>query len=67
MRIATLNNRLLALALAALSLALLCAPGQGFAQNIVVIVNDDPITSFDIEQRMRWEALTHNFGERMKA
>ena len=55
MRIATLNNRLLALALAALSLALLCAPGQGFAQNIVVIVNDDPITSFDIEQRMRWE------------
>lgn len=66
MRIVTLNHRiafLLALLLAAPPLL----AGEAFAQAIVVIVNDEPITSYDVEQRMRWVAFTHNFGERMKA
>ena len=66
MRIVTLNNRSKALLLAALAFVLPWAPNQGYAQNIVVVVNDEPITSFDIEQRMRWNALTHNFGDQMK-
>jgi peptidyl-prolyl cis-trans isomerase SurA len=32
-----------------------------------VLVNDEPITSFDIAQRQRWIARTSNFGEHMKA
>ncbi len=67
MRIATPNGHLVALLLASLLFAPLWAPSRGFAQNIVVIVNDEPITSFDIDQRMHWDALTHNFGDRMKA
>ena len=67
MRIASSNCRRILLAFVSFLLAPLCAPGQGHAQTIVVIVNDEPITSFDVEQRMRWEALTHNFGDRMKA
>jgi len=47
--------------------ALLAAPAGVFAQNIVVLVNDEPVTSYDIAQRMRWNARTSNFGERMKA
>jgi peptidyl-prolyl cis-trans isomerase SurA len=67
MRIATLNHCLKALLLAAFAGVPLCAPSQGYAQNIVVVVNDEPITSFDIEQRTRWNAMTHNFGDQMKA
>ena len=67
MRIATLNHRQITLLLASLLLAALWAPGAGYAQTIVVIVNDEPITSFDVDQRMRWAAITHNFGEHMKA
>jgi peptidyl-prolyl cis-trans isomerase SurA len=68
MRFFTLNSRLTALALAAVSLVPFLAPARGFAQNIVVIVNDETITTYDIEQRTRWNALTtHNFGDQMKA
>lgn len=67
MRIATLKNRLIALLLGPLCFAPLWAPGQAIAQNIIVVVNDEPITSFDVEQRMRWTAITSNFGDKMKA
>lgn len=45
--------------------ALAASPAS--AQNIVVLVNDDPITTYDVAQRQRWLARTSGFGERMKA
>jgi peptidyl-prolyl cis-trans isomerase SurA len=67
MRINVLNWRLY-LTLCALALAALFAPLSARAQNIVVLVNDEPITSFDVAQRIRWNALTGgSFGERMKS
>lgn len=57
----------IALLFPALMLAALCAAQQARAQTIVVIVNDEPITTYDVEQRTRWTALTHGFGDRMKA
>ena len=46
--------------------ALVC--GSARAQTIVVLVNDDPITSYDVAQRERWMArTTSTFGDRMKA
>ena len=38
--------------------------GGGGGQAIVVLVNDDPITGFEIEQRARLMALQANVGER---
>jgi peptidyl-prolyl cis-trans isomerase SurA len=66
MRIAT-SNSLIAFSLAALLLAGGVPPRPAEAQNIAVLVNDEPITSFDIAQRQRWVARTSNFGEQMKA
>lgn len=66
MRISTLNH-LIGLLAAVLLLASLSAPREASAQTLIVIVNDEPITSFDVEQRTRWISLTHNFGDRMKA
>ncbi len=65
MRIVTLNP-LAGFLTAVLLLAPLWVPQEAAAQTIVVIVNDEPITSFDVDQRTRWTALTHNFGDRMK-
>jgi peptidyl-prolyl cis-trans isomerase SurA len=66
MRIITIRWRICLLAGLALSFGILAQETR--AQNIVVLVNDDPITSFDVAQRMRWNAMTGgNFGERMKA
>jgi peptidyl-prolyl cis-trans isomerase SurA len=68
MRFSTLNSSVIAMALAAASLVAFLAPAPGLAQTIVVVVNDEPITTYDIEQRTRWNALTtHNFGDQMKA
>ena len=68
MRIVLSNTRAIALIAVALTLAQFLAPARGFAQNIVVIVNDEPITTYDVEQRTRWNALTtHTFGDQMKA
>ncbi|MGO9543900.1 MAG: SurA N-terminal domain-containing protein [Rhodomicrobium sp.] len=66
MRISTLKH-LIVLPLASLLFAPLLAPGEACAQNIVVLVNDEPITSFDVAQRQRWLARTSNYGDRMKA
>ncbi|MFT4117326.1 SurA N-terminal domain-containing protein [Bradyrhizobium sp.] len=49
--------RLLSVALGA-GLLLIGAPTPSRAQNIVVMVNGDPITDFDIEQRSRLDQLT---------
>jgi peptidyl-prolyl cis-trans isomerase SurA len=37
------------------------------AQGIVVLVNDEPITTYDVAQRQRWLSRTSGFGDRMKA
>jgi peptidyl-prolyl cis-trans isomerase SurA len=55
-----------ALTAAAFVSPLLSADGA-LAQNIIVLVNDEPITSGDVAQRLRWMARTSGFGERMKA
>jgi peptidyl-prolyl cis-trans isomerase SurA len=55
------------LALALLLFAPAVSPREAAAQNIVVLVNDEPITTFDVSQRQRWLArTTTGFGERMK-
>jgi peptidyl-prolyl cis-trans isomerase SurA len=66
MRIA--NTQLLIIStLGAMLLALVCGLPEARAQNIIVLVNDEPITSFDVAQRLRWMARTNGFGDRMKA
>ncbi|MEJ2125431.1 MAG: SurA N-terminal domain-containing protein [Alphaproteobacteria bacterium] len=48
-------------------LALFLAPHkQAFAQSIVVLVNDEPVTSYELRQRQRFLALTRGIGKRMK-
>ncbi|NJM36081.1 MAG: hypothetical protein HC850_16910 [Rhodomicrobium sp.] len=37
------------------------------AQSIVVMVNDEPITSYDVAQRQRFLALTSGLGDKMNA
>ena len=66
MRIETLDKFVFAAA-AGIFLALLGGVGQANAQTIAVLVNDEPITTGDIAQRMRWNARTNGFGDRMKA
>jgi peptidyl-prolyl cis-trans isomerase SurA len=66
MRIVALRH-LIALSLASLVLAGAVPLRPAAAQNIVVLVNDEPITSFDIAQQQRWIARTSGFGERMQA
>jgi peptidyl-prolyl cis-trans isomerase SurA len=41
--------------------------GSGGAQTIVVLVNDDPITAYEVEQRQRLNALSANIGEKASA
>lgn len=53
--------------IAAALTALLPASKPAAAQGIVVRVNGEPISSYDIAQRLRWNARTNNFGERIKA
>lgn len=47
-------------------LALLAAPARA-NQGIVAIVNDEPVTSFDVAQRQRFMALTSGMGDKMRA
>jgi peptidyl-prolyl cis-trans isomerase SurA len=47
--------------------AFLAVPGSELAQNEVIVVNGEPITSYDVAQRTLWQNRTTNFGERMKA
>ncbi len=61
------QNRALIFAACLLMLPPLLAPQGAFAQNIVVLVNDDPVTSYDVAQRLRWIARTNGFGDHMKA
>jgi peptidyl-prolyl cis-trans isomerase SurA len=51
--------------LTALLFAGVLSPAPLLAQ-IVVLVNDEPITSYDVTQRQRWLARTSGFGERMQ-
>ncbi len=45
---------------------LLSTGGICSAQSIVVLVNDDPITSYDVAQRQRFLALTSGMGDKMR-
>jgi peptidyl-prolyl cis-trans isomerase SurA len=58
-----MSRRSLKLLLTALFMSL---PLAASPQNIEVLVNDEPITNYDVAQRERWIARTHGFGERMK-
>jgi peptidyl-prolyl cis-trans isomerase SurA len=40
---------------------------SALAQSVVVMVNDDPITSYDVAQREHFLALTSGFGDKMRA
>jgi len=66
MRIEILH-RLIILAAGSIFFALVTGVADAAAQNVVVLVNDEPITSGDVAQRLRWNARTSNFGDRMKA
>jgi peptidyl-prolyl cis-trans isomerase SurA len=57
-------SRFLNIIFASLIVSLL--PQVAAAQNIVVLVNDEPITTYDVTQRQRWIARTSGFGARMK-
>ncbi|MGF1621984.1 MAG: SurA N-terminal domain-containing protein [Rhodomicrobiaceae bacterium] len=52
--------------LLALTLLLLALPSSAGAQSIVVMVNDEPITSYDVAQRQKFLALTSGLGDRMR-
>src|SRR5688500_42735 len=47
-------------------LLLASSAGISAAQSIVVLVNDDPITSYDVAQRQRFLALTSGVGDKMR-
>ena len=66
MRIEILH-RLIILAAGGIFLALMTGVADANAQNVVVLVNDEPITSGDVAQRLRWNARTNGFGDHMKA
>ena len=59
--------RLIFLTAGGIFFALLTGIPDVNAQNVVVLVNDEPITSGDVAQRIRWNARTNGFGDRMKA
>jgi peptidyl-prolyl cis-trans isomerase SurA len=48
-------------------LLLLAGVQTGAAQSIVVLVNDEPITSYDVAQRQRFLALTSGLGDKLRA
>lgn len=60
-------HRLIILAAGGIFFALLTGIPGANAQNVVVLVNDEPITSGDVAQRIRWNARTNGFGDRMKS
>lgn len=66
MRLRILRQTIL-LTAAGVFITLAAAARDANAQNIVVLVNDEPITSNDVAQRTRWMARTSGFGDRMKA
>jgi peptidyl-prolyl cis-trans isomerase SurA len=57
------DTYLVALAL----VAFLAVPRSAFAQSEAILVNGEPITSYDIDQRTLWLNRTTDFVERMKA
>lgn len=48
-------------------LLLLALLQSASAQSIVVMVNDEPITSYDLAQRQKFLALTSGLGDKMRA
>jgi peptidyl-prolyl cis-trans isomerase SurA len=52
--------------LVASGLLLLAFLQSASAQSIVVMVNDEPVTSYDVAQRQRFLALTSGLGDKMR-
>src|SRR5262245_64325567 len=42
------------------------AAAKGNGQSIVALVNDEPVTAYEIEQRARFLALSANIGDKVK-
>jgi peptidyl-prolyl cis-trans isomerase SurA len=61
------SGRLACILVLAAPLLVLPQLRTAIAQSIVVMVNDEPITSYDIAQRQRFLALSTNLNEQMKA
>jgi peptidyl-prolyl cis-trans isomerase SurA len=59
--------RLACIAASAAGMLAVAQPQMAAAQSIVVMVNDEPVTSYDIAQRQRFLALSTNLNDRMKA
>lgn len=49
------------------ALLLAASVSGAMAQSVVVLVNDDPITSYDVAQRQRFLAVTSGLGDKMRA
>jgi peptidyl-prolyl cis-trans isomerase SurA len=60
-------GRLVCILAMATALSVFTQQHMALAQSIVVMVNDEPVTSYDIAQRQRFLALSTNLNERMKS
>jgi peptidyl-prolyl cis-trans isomerase SurA len=49
------------------ALLLVASVSSSKAQSVVVLVNDEPITSYDLAQRQRFLAVTSGLGDKMRA
>jgi peptidyl-prolyl cis-trans isomerase SurA len=49
------------------TLLLVASVSGAMAQSVVVLVNDEPITSYDVAQRQRFLAVTSGLGDKMRA
>src|SRR5262245_32515478 len=49
-----------ALAVAAIAFSVLASSGASAQNNVIMLVNGDPITTFDLEQRTRFLQLANN-------
>jgi len=55
------------LRLALVGVLLLIGLNGASAQSVVVLVNDEPITTYDVAQRQRFLAVTSGLGDKMRA
>jgi peptidyl-prolyl cis-trans isomerase SurA len=49
------------------ALLIVALPSGAGAQSVIVLVNDEPITSYDVAQRQRFLAVTSGLGDKMRA
>lgn len=61
-----LSLRIIGLALCCAAAALSLGTTQGQAQSVVVMVNGEPITNFDIDQRSKLNRMSHKADSRQQ-